>query len=73
MEVESQGEELGFPLEGDSNEVGKTFLQKQSFLSARQEPRPERRRGPSEMCRLGMARGEASRPPEAGLKGPRRR
>lgn len=43
------------------------------FLSARQEPRPERRRGPSEMCRLGMARGEASRPPEAGLKGPRRR
>lgn len=37
MEVESQGEELGFPLEGDSNEVGKTFLQKQSVKRIEKE------------------------------------
>lgn len=39
-------------------------------FAAEQEPRPERRRGPSKPRGSGMARGDATRPPEARLGGP---
>lgn len=37
VEVGSQGEALGFPQEGDSNEVEKTFLQSQSVKKTEEE------------------------------------
>lgn len=37
VEVGSQGEVLGFPSEGDSNEVGKTLFQSQSVKKTEKE------------------------------------